>query len=101
MVGPINSLVAQALFGASADSGISADLLVAAAKARAGIGVDLQTATQDPNAPLAPVWTPGVSPRAEALIQRALSNTPFFDTGAKLYSDLGASGDYNRHFALY
>ncbi|HET9231855.1 MAG TPA: hypothetical protein VFO00_11250 [Vitreimonas sp.] len=101
MVGPINSLVAQALFGASADSGISADLLVAAAKARAGIGVDLQTATQDPNAPLAPVWTPGVSPSAEALIQRALSNKPFFDTGAKLYSDLGASGDYKRLFALY
>ncbi|HJS79514.1 MAG TPA: hypothetical protein VJ748_02730, partial [Vitreimonas sp.] len=103
MVGPINSALAQALFGQSTSfgSGVSADLLVAAAKARAGIGVDVQAATQDPNAPLAPVWTPGVSPSAEALIQRALSNKPFFDTSAKLYSDLGASGDYKRLFALY
>ena len=101
MVGPINSLVAQALFGASANSGVSADLLVAAAKARAGIGLDVQAATQDPNAPIAPVWTPGVSPSGAALVQRALSNKPFFDTGAKLYSDLGASGDYKRLFALY
>jgi hypothetical protein len=101
LVGPINSLVAQALFGASADSGVSADLLVAAARARAGIGVEVQAATQDPNAPIAPVWTPGVSPSAAALVQRALSNKAFFDTGAKLYSDLGASGDYKRLFALY
>ena len=34
-------------------------------------------------------------------MQRALANKPFFDTGAKLYSDLGATGDYKRLFALY
>jgi len=103
VVGPINSAVAQALFGTggAGGSGVSADLLVALAKARAGIGVDTQAATQDPDAPIAPVWTPGVSPSAEALVQRALSNKAFFDTGAKLYSDLGASGDYKRLFALY
>jgi len=102
LVGPINSAVAQALFGQSVDSpSVGADVLVAWAKARAGIGVDVQAATQDPNAPIAPVWTPGVSPSAEALIQRALANKPFFDVGAKLYSDLGASGDYRRLFALY
>lgn len=101
MVGSINSALAQALFGQRADTGVSADLLVAAAKARAGIGVDVKTATQDPNAPFAPVWTPGVSPSAEVLVQRALSNKAFFDTSAKLYSDLGASGDYKRLFALY
>lgn len=104
MVGPVNSLVAQALFGqsAGADSlGVGADLLVALAKARAGIGVDVQAATQDPNAPIAPVWTPGLSPSAEALVRRAISNKAFFDTGAKLYSDLGATGDYQRLFALY
>jgi hypothetical protein len=104
LVGPINSAVAQALFGGGASAGaagVSADLLVAIAKARAGIGVDVQAAAQDPNAPIAPVWTPGVSPSAEVLIQRAFSNKPFFDTGAKLYSDLGATGDYKRLFALY
>ena len=43
------------------------DLLTPWAAARAGIGVDTTTATQDPNAPIAPVWTPGVSPSAAAL----------------------------------
>ncbi|MCR6643619.1 MAG: hypothetical protein NVV62_03345 [Terricaulis sp.] len=51
--------------------------------------------------PIAPVWSPGVSPSAEALIQRALTGRPFFDTSAKLYSDLGATGDFKRLFALY
>ncbi len=104
MVGPIHPGVAQALLGQSFSAGspgVDANLLVAWAKARAGIGVDVAAATQDPNAPLAPVWTPGVSPSAEALIQRALANKPFFDTSAKLYSDLGATGDYRRLFALY
>ncbi|HRP09596.1 MAG TPA: hypothetical protein PLK37_01020 [Terricaulis sp.] len=80
---------------------MSADLLTAWASAKAGIGQSTASLTQDPNAPLAPVWTPGVSPSAEALIQRAITNKPFFDLGAKLYSDLGATGDYKRLFALY
>ena len=82
--------------------GVSSSLLTQWASARAGIiSTDVQTATQDPNAPLAPVWTPGISPSAEALVQRALTNKSFFDTNAKLYSDLGASGDYKKLFALY
>lgn len=96
--------MAAALFGGSSASdstGVSAELLTAWAASRAGIGVDVAAATRDPNAPLAPVWTPGVSPSVEALIQRALSAKPFFDVGAKLYSDLGATGDYRRLFALY
>jgi hypothetical protein len=100
----INSLsVASALLGGSSTttSGVSSDLLTSWAAARAGIGASTSTASQDPNAPLAPVWTPGVSPSAEALVQRALTNKSFFDTNAKLYSDLGASGDYKRLFALY
>lgn len=80
--------------------GVGADLLTAWARARAGIGVDAAI-TQDRYAPLAPVWTPGVSPSAAALVQRALANKPFFDMGAKLYADLGATGDYTRLFALY
>lgn len=102
MVSLANMNVAAALLGASgSSSGVSSSLLTQWAAARAGIGADTQTATQDPNAPLAPVWTPGVSPSAAALVQRALTNKAFFDTGAKLYSDLGASGDYKRLFALY
>lgn len=94
----------SALFGGTSTtgtSGVSADLLAAWAQAKAGIGVNTQTATQDPDAPLAPVWQPGISPSDEALIQRALTNKAFFDTGAKLYSDLGATGDYQKLFALY
>lgn len=101
----INSLnVASALLGGTSgtgSSGVSSSLLTQWAAARAGIGANVTAATQDPNAPLAPVWTPGVSPSAEALVQRALTNKSFFDTNAKLYSDLGASGDYKRLFALY
>ncbi|MBX9746754.1 MAG: hypothetical protein K2X34_07625, partial [Hyphomonadaceae bacterium] len=63
--------------------------------------VDTSAATQDPNAPLAPVWTPGISPSATALVQSAFANKAFFDTEAKLYSELGATGDYTRLFALY
>lgn len=102
LVSSINSSFVSALFGTSTteSSGISADLLVASAKARAGI-VDTSTVTQDPNAPLAAVWTPGISPSAAALVQRALDRKAFFDTGAKLYSDLGATGDYRRLFALH
>lgn len=103
MANSINSVLAQALLGQSANlsPGVGADVLTAWARARAGVGVDVNTLTQDPKAPIAPVWTPGVSPSAEVLIQRALSNKPFFDTSAKLYSDLGAVGDYKRLFALY
>lgn len=103
MVSLANMNVAAALLGgqSASTSGVGADLLSAWAAARAGVGVNVAAATQDPNAPLAPVWTPGVSPSAEALIQRALTNKSFFDINAKLYSDLGASGDYKRLFALY
>jgi hypothetical protein len=104
LVSSINSSMASLLFGGSnsaTTTGVDARLLTAWAKAKAGIGVDVEAATQDPDAPLAPVWTPGVSPSAAALIQRALANKPFFDTEAKLYSDLGATGDYKRLFALY
>jgi hypothetical protein len=98
-----NLNLASTLLGgtSTAPTGVDASLLTSWAAAKAGIGVDVAAATQDPNAPLAPVWTPGVSPSDEALIQRALSNKAFFDTGAKLYSDLGATGDYKRLFALY
>ncbi len=93
MVSLANMNVAAALLGgsSSATSGVSSSLLTQWAAARAGIGVDAKTASQDPNAPLAPVWTPGVSPSAAALVQRALTNKSFFDTNAKLYSDLGAT----------
>ncbi|MBL8542435.1 MAG: hypothetical protein JNJ63_01370 [Hyphomonadaceae bacterium] len=103
MVNSISSGLASALFGASgtSTSGVDANLLTSWAKAKAGIGVDTATATQDPNAPIAPVWTPGVSPAASVLVERALANKAFFDTSAKLYSDLGATGDYKRLFALY
>ncbi|QGZ94812.1 hypothetical protein [Terricaulis silvestris] len=103
MVSTVNSAIASALFGASSSDsvGVSADMLTAWARAKAGVGVDTATATQDPNAPITPVWTPGISPSAAALVQRALSNKAFFDTDAKLYSDLGATGDYKRLFALY
>lgn len=105
MVNNIN--IANALLGGTTSTttsgsfGVDATLLTSWARAKAGIGVDVNAATQDPNAPLAPVWTPGVSPSAEALVQRALQRKPFFDTDAKLYSDLGATGDYKRLFALY
>ena len=42
-----------------------------------------------------------MSPSDAALVQRALGGKPFFDVEAKLYSDLGATGDYKRLFALY
>ncbi|MEQ1493387.1 MAG: hypothetical protein ABL932_22855, partial [Terricaulis sp.] len=102
MVSLANMNVAAALLGGSSTtSGVSSTLLTQWATARAGIGADTTTATQDPNAPIAPVWTPGVSPSAAALVQRALANKSFFDTSAKLYSDLGATGDYQKLFALY
>lgn len=103
MVSSVNSAIASALFGASSSDsvGVSADMLTSWARAKAGIGVNTTAATQDPNAPIAPVWTPGVSPSAAALVQRALQNKSFFDVNAKLYSDLGATGDYKKLFALY
>lgn len=104
MVNLTNLTIANAFLGGTttaATSGVDASLLTAWAQAKAGIGVDVKTASADPNAPLAPVWTPGVSPSAEALIRRALDNKAFFDPSAKLYSDLGATGDYKRLFALY
>lgn len=77
-------------------------MLVAAAKAKAGIGAQ-STAdlTADKNAPIAPVWTPGYTPGAAALIARAEAGKAFFDPSAKLYSDLGATGDYKSLFALH
>lgn len=99
MVSSINANVASILFGGSTTT--DADLLTAWARAKAGIGADTAASQQDPNAPYAPVWTPGVSPSSAALIQRAFDRKAFFDTNAKLYSDLGATGDYKRLFALY
>jgi hypothetical protein len=92
-----------ALLGVSetATSGLTGDTLAAWAAARVGARANAETLGQDPNAPLAPVWTPGLSPAAEALVRRALNKQPFFDTNAKLFSDLGAQGDYRRLFALY
>lgn len=104
MVSSINSLLAGTVFGASSAGetiGVGADVLTAWAKAKAGIGVDVATASADPNAPYAPVWTPGYTPGADALVGRANAGKAFFDTNAKLYSDLGASGDYKRLFALH
>jgi len=99
----INTQLATLLLGgsSSASTGVSADLMTAWARAKAGIGVSSAALTQDPNAPLAPVWTPGVSPSDASLIQRAFTNKAFFDVDAKLYSDLGATGDYTKLFALY
>ncbi|WP_395647921.1 hypothetical protein [Terricaulis sp.] len=103
MVSSINNSVALSLLTQSSSGtvGIGADLLTAAAKAKAGIGVDIEAATQDPDAPLAPVWTPGYTPGAAVLIARANAGKSFFDPSAKLYSDLGATGDYKNLFALH
>ena len=96
MVNSITTNMAVTLFGGATTSttGVDSSLLTAWTKAKAGIGVNTTAATQDPNAPIAPVWTPGISPADSVLMQRALSNKAFFDTNAKLYSDLGATGDY-------
>jgi hypothetical protein len=99
LVNTLNSAFLNAWLNPS--SSVGADMLTAWANAKAGVGQNTAALTQDPNAPFAPVWTPGISPSAEALVQRALTNKSFFDVGAKLYSDLGATGDYKRLFALY
>jgi hypothetical protein len=98
-----NINIASALLSgtSSTTTGVDASLLTGWARAKAGIGVDTTALQQDPNAPLAPVWTPGISPNAEVLLQRAFTNKSFYDTNAKLYTDLGATGDYKRLFALY
>lgn len=104
MVNSVNSALLNVWLGQSSSSsiqGVDASTLVAWASAKAGVGQNNTQALQDPNAPIAPVWTPGVSPSAEALIQRAFAGRPFFDVNAKLYSDLGATGDYKRLFSLY
>lgn len=104
MVSSINSLLSTSLFGIGGTTntvGVDADMLTAWARSRAGVGADTSALTQDPNAPLAPVWQPGISPSTEALVQRAVANRAFFDVNAKLYADLGATGDYRRLFALY
>ncbi|MEQ1618628.1 MAG: hypothetical protein ABL883_09835 [Terricaulis sp.] len=103
MVSSVNSRAALAFLTSSQSgaAGIDASLLASLAAARSGIGVDAQSVGADPNAPVAPVWTPGVSPSGEALLARAFSGKAFFDTGAQLYSDLGATGDYRRLFALH
>jgi len=101
VVTSLNSAFLNAFYGQPSTGGVDANLLTAWAKAKAGVGVDTTTAAQDPNAPLAPVWTPGISPNDASLVQRALANRAFFDVDAKLYSDLGATGDYKRLFALY
>jgi hypothetical protein len=87
--------------GGQTTSGVGADLLSSWAAARAGIGVDVEALTRDRNAPVAEVWQPGISPSDESLIARALARKPFFDPSAKLFSDLGANGDYRSLFALY
>ncbi len=92
------------LFGQSStgDSfGLGASLLADWAAAKSGLGVDVKAAGADPNAPIAPVWTPGFLPGAAGLLRRANDNKAFFDVDAKLYSDLGATGDYKRLFALH
>ncbi len=43
----------------------------------------------------------GYTPGAAVLARRAHDGKAFFDTNAKLYSDLGATGDYKRLFALH
>ena len=101
VVNSINSMLVNALFNQTADSAVSADLLAAWAKSKAGIGAPVADLTKDPNAPLAPVWTPGYTPGADVLAQRAFDGKGFFDLKAKLYSDLGATGDYQRLFALH
>lgn len=101
MVNSINSMLVNALFNQTANSAVSADLLAAWAKSKAGIGAPVADLTKDPNAPLAPVWTPGYTPGADVLAQRAFDGKGFFDLKAKLYSDLGATGDYQRLFALH
>lgn len=103
MVSSINtSLAASLLSAGSSTTGVGADLLTAWAKSKAGIGAtDTSTAAQDPNAPLAPVWTPGITPDSATLVKNALSGKAFFDTNTQLYSDLGATGDYKKLFALY
>lgn len=106
MVSSINSFIASSGLlgqtGNSTSSGIvDADLLTSWAAAKAGIGVNVDTATADPGAPIKPVWTPGYTPGADALVARAVAGKAFFDTNAKLYSDLGATGDYKRLFALH
>jgi hypothetical protein len=87
--------------GGQSASGVSAELLSSWAAARAGVGADVEALTRDRNAPLAEVWQPGISPSDESLIARALGKKPFFDPSAKLFSDLGANGDYRSLFALY
>lgn len=81
--------------------GLDAELLAAAMRARTGAAAPDPSIGADPNAPAAPIWTPGISPSAAALIQRALSGRPFFDSDVQLFSDLGATGDYRRLFALH
>jgi len=104
LVVSINATTALTLFGqssASTGAGIGAELLTAWAAARAGIAVNAEDIGRDPNAPLAEVWSPGITPSNEALVTRALNEKAFFDTKAQLFTDLGAVGDYRRLFALH
>lgn len=104
MVSSINSLLASTLFSSSSDTtyGVSADVLASWAAAKAGVGAtDATTAQTDPNAPLAPVWNPGLTPADDKLVQNALAGKAFFDTNTQLYSELGAKGDYKNLFALH
>ncbi|MEJ0061188.1 MAG: hypothetical protein WDM79_17165 [Terricaulis sp.] len=101
MVNPINSALVSTLFGGTSGTGVGADLLAKWASAKAGVGVQTVDPGKDANAPFATVWSPGLTPSADSLQQRALAGKAFFDTGAKLYSDLGATGDYKRLFALH
>jgi hypothetical protein len=105
LVNSVNSAIASALFGGSSTTssvaGVSADLLAAWAASKAGVGVNVGDLTRAKDAPLTEVWTPGISPSDAGLVDRAFANRAFFDINAKLYSDLGATGDYRRLFALY
>ena len=102
MVNSLNATTALALWGASSSTtGIGSDLLAAWAASKSGVGVDASTAGDDPNKPLREVWQPGYTPSDPALVARAIAGKAFFNPEAKLYSDLGATGDYKNLFALY
>jgi hypothetical protein len=103
LVNSLNGMIALSLWGSSSTStsGISADLLANWAAARSKVGVNNADAGKDPNAPFAEVWSPGFTPSDAVLVQRGLTGKSFFDVNAKLYSDLGATGDYRSLFALH
>ncbi|MES1199016.1 MAG: hypothetical protein ABUS48_03455 [Pseudomonadota bacterium] len=104
MVSSISSSMVSTLFASSSDTtfGVGADLLASWALAKAGVGTSAATTTPtDPNAPLAPVWSPGLTPADDKLISSAVAGKDFFNTNTEIFSSLGATGDYKRLFALH